>query len=222
MTDNEWEKSTDLDRMLKFLRDRTSDRKLRLLACASYRYVGNLLDDDRYWAAVENAEAYADGEVTVESLIDVREQVRTLPKQTPRYYTRLCADQLLSPSAFGTSWAVVRSVQCVQMADLRDKSTLRGDSLELWLASKSITCMEAVAAILRHVVGNPFRPCPAMMPFPTTVVQLAQSLYDGQDCAFALHDALLDAGLTEFAEHFRQESWHPKGCWALDCLLGKR
>ncbi|MBL8794809.1 MAG: hypothetical protein JNM56_12950 [Planctomycetia bacterium] len=56
---------------------------------------------------------------------------------------------------------------------------------------------------------------------PVTVVELAQSLYDGQDCAFALHDALLDAGLTEFAEHFRQESWHPKGCWALDLVLSK-
>src|SRR5262249_32013865 len=75
--------------------------------------------------------------------------------------------------------------------------------------------------LVRHIVGNPFRPYPAPLSWPSTVVQLAESLYDGQDCAFALHDALLEAGHVELAEHFRQETWHPKGCWALDVILGK-
>jgi hypothetical protein len=52
-------------------------------------------------------------------------------------------------------------------------------------------------------------------------VQLAESLYAGQDCAFALHDALLEAGHAELAEHFRQEKSHPKGCWAIDVILEK-
>ena len=77
------------------------------------------------------------------------------------------------------------------------------------------------AALFRHLLGNPFHPYPNLPTWPEPVVQLAQSLYDGSDCAFALHDALLDAGLTEFADHFKQEAWHPKGCWLLDLILGK-
>jgi hypothetical protein len=79
---------------------------------------------------------------------------------------------------------------------------------------------EAVV-LLRHIFGNPFRPYPSPPSWPSTVVQLAESLYAGQDCAFALHDALLEAGHAELAEHFRQETWHPKGCWVMDVILGK-
>jgi len=57
--------------------------------------------------------------------------------------------------------------------------------------------------------------------WPSTVVQLADALSNGQDCGFALHDALLEAGYPELAQHFRNEIEHPKGCWALDLLLGK-
>jgi hypothetical protein len=39
---------------------------------------------------------------------------------------------------------------------------------------------------------------------------------EGQDCAFALLDSLLEAGHAGLAEHFRQETWHPKGYWAMD------
>jgi hypothetical protein len=52
-------------------------------------------------------------------------------------------------------------------------------------------------------------------------VQLAQTLYDGTDCAFALHDALLESGHSALAEHFQKEHGHPKGCWAVDLILGK-
>jgi hypothetical protein len=58
--------------------------------------------------------------------------------------------------------------------------------------------------------------------WPSTVVQFAGSLYAGQDCAFALHDALLEAGHAELAEHFREEKSHPKGWWVVDMILGKK
>jgi len=77
------------------------------------------------------------------------------------------------------------------------------------------------SATLRHIVGNPFRPYPATPSWPSTVVKLAESLYAGEDCSFALHDALLEAGHPELAEHFAKEQWHPKGCWVVDTLLGK-
>jgi hypothetical protein len=74
----------------------------------------------------------------------------------------------------------------------------------------------------RHISGNPYRPYRAPAHWPRTVVQLAEALHNGQDCGFALHDALLEAGHTELAEHFRQEQSHPKGCWIVDMILGNK
>jgi hypothetical protein len=79
-----------------------------------------------------------------------------------------------------------------------------------------------LVSLVHEIFGNPFRPYAAPMHCPATVTQLAESLYTGEECAFALHDALLEAGHVELAEHFREEQWHPKGCWALDLVLGKQ
>jgi hypothetical protein len=57
--------------------------------------------------------------------------------------------------------------------------------------------------------------------FSPTVMQLAQSLRAGDDCAFALHDALLECGHSDLAHHFRS-AHHPQGCWAIDLILGKQ
>jgi len=58
-------------------------------------------------------------------------------------------------------------------------------------------------------------------PWPATVITLAEALYAGEPCAFALRDALLEAGHAEFAEHF-QVAEHPKGCAWLDAILVHR
>lgn len=66
--------------------------------------------------------------------------------------------------------------------------------------------------------GKEARPAPST--WPSTVVQLADALSNGQDCGFALHDALLDTGYSQLAQHFQADKKHPKGCWALGLLLG--
>jgi len=76
--------------------------------------------------------------------------------------------------------------------------------------------------LLRHVVGNPFRPFPTPVSWPATVVALAAAVYNGADAGFALHDALLESGYPELAEHFAQEECHPKGCWLIDALLQRQ
>lgn len=77
------------------------------------------------------------------------------------------------------------------------------------------------ANLLRHIIGNPFRPPPAPQFWPSIIVQLADALYSGQDCAFPLHDALEEAGQPELAAHFWGEKDHPIECWVLDLILGK-
>ena len=46
-------------------------------------------------------------------------------------------------------------------------------------------------------------------------------MYAGEDCAFALHDALLEDGKPGLARHFMTPE-HPRGCKYLDLILGKR
>jgi hypothetical protein len=76
------------------------------------------------------------------------------------------------------------------------------------------------AELLREIVGNPFRPATVPEAWPADVLRLAQAQNTGADCAFALHDALCEAGLPELAQHFH-ETRHPKGCWVVDLILGK-
>lgn len=97
------------------------------------------------------------------------------------------------------------------------------------------------AALLRDVIGNPFRPVPPLCgtgcPDPgegyhgpgcvrtTTVLGLARAAYDGHDGGLLpiLADALEDAGCTDAAtlSHCRGPGPHVRGCWALDLLLEK-
>jgi hypothetical protein len=74
--------------------------------------------------------------------------------------------------------------------------------------------------ILRHIIGNPFRPHPPLPHVPATVRNLAEVVYQQKPAVVGpLRDALLDAGLPDLADHFTDaEEWHPKGCWAIDIL----
>jgi hypothetical protein len=75
--------------------------------------------------------------------------------------------------------------------------------------------------LLRHIIGNPFRPYAGPRSWPFAIRRLAKDMSNGQDCRLPQSDALEEAGHIELAEHFRQEERHPKGCWALDLMLGE-
>jgi hypothetical protein len=68
MTEQEWLACTDPQPMLEFLRGRTSDRKLRLFACACARSLWSGLVETEYKNAVAVAELCADGHGGIKEL----------------------------------------------------------------------------------------------------------------------------------------------------------
>jgi hypothetical protein len=82
------------------------------------------------------------------------------------------------------------------------------------------------AALLRDLVGNPFRPVAASPSWLTAGVRsLARAIYQDRtfDLLPLLADALEEAGCTNAAilNHCRNPGEHVRGCWAVDLVLGK-
>lgn len=203
MTENEWLTCTNAQAMLHWQHGRASRRKFRLFACACSRRLWKQISEPRSRNAVLVAERYADGLATRKELEAARAAApgRGIGRMT-EFPAKIAAAAAL-PTA---DRAAEMSAALLAVALIRTRTIA---------ASEGET-----AALVRHVFRwQPLRSAPPN--YPATVVQIAASLYQGDDCGFALHDALLDAGLTECAEHFR-EPWHPKGCSALDLILKKR
>ncbi|HET6572444.1 MAG TPA: hypothetical protein VFG68_02490 [Fimbriiglobus sp.] len=83
-----------------------------------------------------------------------------------------------------------------------------------------------MAALLRCIVGYPFRPVACDPSWRTsTVVGLAEAIYADRvfDRLPILADALEDAGCThpDVLAHCRGDGPHARGCWVVDLILGK-
>ena len=83
-----------------------------------------------------------------------------------------------------------------------------------------------LAAILRDIFGNPFRPVAFDPAWRTsTAVALAEGMYDRRDFGAIpiLADALQDAGCEDeqILSHCRGDGPHVRGCWVVDLVLGK-
>lgn len=203
MTESEWQTCTHAPAMLHWQHGRTSRRKFRLFACACSRRLWKQISEPRSRNAVLVAERYADGLATRKELEAAR---AAAPGRGIGRMTEFPA-KIAAAAALPTADRAAEISAALLTVSLMRTHTIAASEGEM-------------AALVRHVFPwQPARSAPTEL--PATVVEMAASLYQGDDCVFALHDALLDAGLMDFAEHFR-EPWHPKGCWALDLLLGRR
>jgi hypothetical protein len=188
-----WQTAAWAGRMLEFARDKLSERKLRLFACACCRRLPHVIDDPRNLAAVEAEEWYADGLVPRREMKKARKAARL--------------HWLTSFEPFD---------EALQAVEVSRRWEAQARAWEL-------------AALLRDVVGNPFRPVALRHRWRVwqdgAAVQLARAIYDGRrfDELPILADALEDAGCADEAvlAHCRGPGEHVRGCWLLDGLLGK-
>jgi hypothetical protein len=220
MTESEWQRCTDPTWMLEFLRDKASQRKLRLFAVASFRRIYDLLPLERSRAVVEVLERCADGQATAADVADAKEKALTAIAAwaevtntsgnitaTERASVAVTFDSILDMvmgAAEATAWVKVGTPEAVSEPE-----------------------EQAQCDLLRDIIGNPFRTVNAdpawLMP---NVVTLAWGRNDER--AFArmpeLADALEHAGCTnqDILDHCRQPGPHVRGCWVVDLVLGKK
>ena len=76
MTEADWLTSASPSSLLKFLRLRATDRKLRLFGCACCRLFWDNLPGEWAWQAIEAAEQYADDQVTEIAMERIRQASR--------------------------------------------------------------------------------------------------------------------------------------------------
>jgi hypothetical protein len=206
MTEAEWLVCRELWKMLYFLEDKASERRLRLFAVACCRLFWHLLTDDRSRRAIEVTERFADGEASEEELGRAWE-----------------AAGAVNPSEHGSAarhpaWRAAHTAAwCVAELDVHTRGN--------WSVFQTVAG-DAACVVLRDVFGNFFRPREADPRWLTfTVVSLANSVYTERafDCLPILADALEEAGCTDAAVlgHLRGPGPHARGCWVIDLLLGK-
>lgn len=220
MTDKEWETRTQhAQGMLWVLRSAQSvartkigRRRLRLFACACCRLVWDCLDDRRHRDAVDIAERFADGLATKSELESAHSAVRDLSLGG-----FLPDDEGVKTR---TARSMARATTFAQPFDAAFDMTAMPVPLAGYQADGK-GGEEVLCDLIRHVFGNPFHAGAAPSFSSSSVVKLAEAMYAGEDCSFALHDALLEAGHPELAEHFTEKE-HPKGCWVLDTILISR
>jgi hypothetical protein len=205
-------------------------RKLRFFCAACCRRVWDILEHHSR-SAVEEAERFADG------LLNERELEVTYFTARAAHYAAVKKLNVDPPMPADDLWDATQAVllSCSASPDMKwvASAVSRHAARAIAYATRNPfdspgwrvawTAERAhQAKLMRHVFDNPYRQptsLPRRLPQPST--QLAEALYAGEDCSFALRDALLESGHTELADHFKDKD-HPKGCWALDLILGKK
>jgi hypothetical protein len=249
MTEQEWLASNEPDPMLEYLRNRVTDRKLRLFICACCRMiwpvlVGEssfppsnrplLLDHQRRAfrnaeVHLETAEHYADRLVEPRSIVTAYVDALGLllsrrPLEEPWAFALVAVLRATTAGRcfYGRQWEQIPPYDGCQCAvDAADYVLKVAD----WAGRPSNTPQIEIS-LIRDIFGNPFRPVKADATWLTpSVVALGQAIYDER--AFGrlpeLADALVVAGCddNDILTHCRSDGPHVRGCWVVDLVLGK-
>jgi len=195
--------------MLKFVRGKVSDRKLRLFACGCCRQFWHLMDDDRSRKAIEVAEQFADGFSDNRELHEAWESLQV---------------HRARPPLTGKGWDIAQLTAALHGLDAA-VGVIYEVSIRQWVADKpEWRNIPSLAGLLRDIFHNPFRSVTVDATW-LTMSASAQAIYDERsfDRMPILADALEDAGCAsqDILNHCRQPGVHVRGCWVVDLLLDK-
>ena len=215
MTEEEWFTARDVSLLLRVCARKCSPRKLRLFMAGWQRLRWEDITVPAAREAVALAERFADGSAHKKELERAYEELRAAPHGSGRG-TLL----MIWPTNSQMSAAVH---QFAREVTLPEPPAWAGEELR----GRHRTTADRVAALLRDIVGNPFRPDAFSSSWRTsTALILARQMYDSRDFSLMpiLADALQDAGCEQedILAHCRDASLtHVRGCWVVDLVLGK-
>jgi hypothetical protein len=198
MTEAEWMACHKSEPMLEFLRDKASDRKLRLFASACVRQKWSLLSDSLR-AGVEVAESYADIKATEG---DLRQAHNSAWGKAP------------SMGLHPACWVTCSESRPMLLAARVTKSAIR-----------CLLLRDVFGNPFRPVTLDPAWRTPTVAALATAAYDeriLPSGHLDANRLA-VLADALEDVGCdnADILNHCRQGGEHVRGCWVVDLLLGK-
>lgn len=218
--------------LLDFLnqRDAASRRKFFLFGAACVRRVWRHLTHPASRAAVEAAEAFADGRLSETELLAAHEAAeacwQTLPQiESPELLAAVAAARLAPDVRGNHGNAELTSYALANVLDVAGLVAGRrtGDA---WWAGKDAES-RVLTGLFRCVMGNPFRP----VAFPpdwrtSTAVAVARAVSESRDFSGmpVLADALEEAGCSAPAvlAHCRDpDGLHARGCWVIDLVLDR-
>jgi hypothetical protein len=209
MTERQWLEATSIYDMLDHLGERLSMRKRVLFGCAAARQVWPLVTKEGNRAAILTSERYADGKATQKEMRKTWAHLDWEPAMYVEWPVGILSAGLTYRSPPRTAAAQSR------LSDFPQRRTTEQRQRD-W------------ADALREVVGNPFQEVsinPAWLAWnDRAVVGLARMIYRDQrwEDIPILADALEDAGCTgPLLDHLRRPGLHPRGCWAVDAVLGR-
>jgi hypothetical protein len=243
MTETEWLACADPSLMLEFLKDKVSDRKLRLFACACHEPIWHLLSDKTICRkTIEFAERLADGLATTNELHGqawgkpgsafsvvlykawdaATNSIEFAAGTAKQAVLRLDpAKYKAREEAFKAAWENHGLGEAMRMADAAMPIEWITPGELAWAEGRASQCKA-----LRDIFGNPFRHSTLDPRRQTTaVVNLARAIYDERafDKLPLLADELKKAGWAneEIIAHCRGPGPHVRGCWVVDKLLAK-
>ena len=212
-------------KMLKFLRGKASDRKLRLFGCACCRRIWDLLPDASNQAFVEVIDDHPDGKFEDRPIqaAGVASSCREWELGEFRGYW---AVKYLGRSYYKLDPLAAAPIIAMHALEARKRDDEATATSERW----------AQADLLRDLFGHLFSPAlvdPRWLDWANGTVALMARLLDQERLLpegwldplklTVLADALEDAGCADadILGHLRGPGPHVRGCWVVDLLLGK-
>jgi hypothetical protein len=222
-----WERGEWLEQMLAHLRkQKFSLRKFRLLAVACCRSIWDRLPNKECRAAVEAAEAWADGVLSQKQLLFARQPAERVARRLSEEARELEAER-------GATWVQrCREYEAAMAAVEAAQPRVDRVRQALWYASAAAGALRLVTLaqqviLVRDIFGNPFRPVTFSPSWRTdTALALARQMYESREFGVMpiLADALQDAGCDndDILNHCRDaKQVHVRGCWVVDLVLNK-